>query len=69
MYKQSGFAEEDFFTNFAPHVNNKKSLRAARRMRSQKNSKNKKQEICGNRIEAGFFNVIIQDIAVHGTND
>ena len=27
------------------------------------------QEICGNRIKAGFFNVIIQDIAVHGTND
>ena len=23
----------------------------------------------GNRIKAGFFNVIIQDIAVHGTND
>ena len=28
-----------------------------------------KQEICGNRMKAGFFNVIIQDIAVHGTND
>ena len=28
-----------------------------------------KQEICGNCIKAGFFNVIIQDIAVHGTND
>ena len=24
---------------------------------------------CGNRIKAGFFNVKIQDIAVHGTND
>ena len=29
----------------------------------------KKQEICRKRIKAGFFNVIIQDIAVHGTND
>ena len=28
-----------------------------------------KQEIWGNHIKAGFFNVIIQDIAVHGTND
>ena len=28
-----------------------------------------RQEICGNRIKAGFFNVKIQDIAVHGTND
>ena len=28
---------------------------------------NEKQEICGNRIKAGFFNVIIQHIAVHGT--
>ena len=27
-----------------------------------------KQEICGNRIKAGFFKVIIQDLAVHGTN-
>ena len=27
------------------------------------------EEICGNPIKAGFFNVIIQDIAVHGTND
>ena len=27
------------------------------------------QEICGNRIKAGFFNVVIKDIAVHGTND
>ena len=27
------------------------------------------QEICGNRIKAGFFNVIIQDIDVHETND
>ena len=27
------------------------------------------QEICGNRIKAGFFNVIIQDIAVPGTYD
>ena len=27
------------------------------------------QEICRNRIKAGFFNVIIQYIAVHGTND
>ena len=26
------------------------------------------QEICENRIKAGFFNVLIQDIAVHGTN-
>ena len=25
--------------------------------------------ICGNHIKAGFFNVIIQDIAVYGTND
>ena len=24
---------------------------------------------CGNRIKARFFKVIIQDIAVHGTND
>ena len=28
-----------------------------------------KQEIWVNRIKAGFFNVILQDIAVHGTND
>ena len=28
-----------------------------------------RQEICGNRIKAGFFNVIINDIAVHGTNE
>ena len=28
-----------------------------------------RQEICENRIKAGFFNVITQDIAVHGTND
>ena len=28
-----------------------------------------KQEICGNRIKAGFFNVVIHGIAVHGTND
>ena len=28
-----------------------------------------KQEICGNCIKAGFFNAIIQNIAVHGTND
>ena len=28
-----------------------------------------KQDICGNHIKAGFFNVIIQYIAVHGTND
>ena len=34
----------------------------------RKNTKNK-QVICGNRIKAGFFNVIIQDIYVHGTND
>ena len=27
-----------------------------------------KQEICGNCMKAGFFNVIIQDIAVQGTN-
>ena len=27
------------------------------------------QEICGNHIKAGFFSVILQDIAVHGTND
>ena len=27
------------------------------------------QEICGNRIKAGFFNIIIQDIAVQGTID
>ena len=27
------------------------------------------QEIWGNCIKAGFFNVIIQDIAAHGTND
>ena len=26
-------------------------------------------EMCGNRIKVGFFNVIIQDIAVRGTND
>ena len=32
-------------------------------------TKHFKQEISGNRIKAGFFNVIIQDIAVHGTND
>ena len=31
--------------------------------------KKKKQEICGNCIKAGFFNVIIQDIAVYGTYD
>ena len=30
---------------------------------------NKEQEICGNHIKARFFNVIIQNIAVHGTND
>ena len=29
----------------------------------------RKQEIYGNLIKVGFFNVIIQDIAVHGTND
>ena len=28
-----------------------------------------KQEICRNRIKAGCFNVIIQDIGVHWTND
>ena len=28
-----------------------------------------KQEICRKSIKARFFNVIIQDIAVHGTND
>ena len=28
----------------------------------------KNLEIWGNYIKAGFFNVIIQDIAVHGTN-
>ena len=50
MYKQSGSTEEDFlnFTNFVPHVNNKKvprypSLRAARRVRSQKKKKSKKK--------------------------
>ena len=33
-------------------------------------SKLKKQlEICGNRIKAGFCNVIIQDIAVYGTSN
>ena len=30
---------------------------------------NEDKEICGNHIQAGFFNVIIQDIVVHGTND
>ena len=28
-----------------------------------------KDKRCGNRIKLGFLNVIIQDIAVHGTND
>ena len=28
-----------------------------------------RQEICGNRIKAVFFNVIIQEKAVHGKND
>ena len=28
-----------------------------------------KHKRCGNRIKLGFLNVIIQDIAVHGTND
>ena len=27
------------------------------------------RNICGNRIKAGLFNVIIQDIVVHATND
>ena len=27
------------------------------------------QEMCRNRIKAGFFNVIIQDRAGHGTNN
>ena len=30
---------------------------------------NHKQEKCENHIKAGFFNVIIQNIAVHWTND
>lgn len=30
---------------------------------------NEDKEICGNHIQAGFLNVIIQDIVVHGTND
>ena len=28
-----------------------------------------KNKRCGNRIKAGFFNVIIRDMAIHGTND
>ena len=34
-----------------------------------KQEKNETQEICGNHIKAGFFNVIIHDIALHGTDD
>ena len=35
----------------------------------QKFIRTNRNKRCGNRIKDGFFNVIIQDIAEHGTND
>ena len=35
-------------------------------IRIHRRTKNKHNKRCGNRIKAGFFNVIIQGIAVHG---